>query len=444
MFGRKKQDSNFYIVFELLFWGAIISTFIILINFVKNDYVTYSWFRLSIIDGLVEEIKKGNIPQFLGKPEHSWGFMLYIPYVCLFLKKDAFHTLLFLHGLLSWILFFLYPLLNYKICKNKNIAILSPVILYVFCGNFLIGYKIDTIWASGWCTALALPFLLLLYEEENDKQIWKYSIIIGVIASFANVFRNQCGFIVLCMFIAVVIQKSIKAQRIKVKDIFLLIIFFVIYDLLATTIPFCIGLLLDRDIIDNAGMVWHTLVTGLGLYDNPYGLEWKDDVTYRLVAEKFGESIMYSDKYLSACKQYFFYVVRTTPWFVFKTYAKKTVQCMVGVMHYEFTTVDDMYLYGRLMFTNINIPVVAFISSFVTSRICKNGFNLKRAKYKKMINQCCCGLIFVMLGCIQGIIADASVRYFMPGCVCFGLLFYYFVFDYLIEFLSYNASCSTH
>ena len=63
---------------------------------------------------------------------------------------------------------------------------------------------------------------------------------------------------------------------------------------------------------------WHVALVGLGYYPNPYGLEAKDEVIFKLTQDKYGVQFRTEDYWVhdQAAKKEFFSILRKDPKFV--------------------------------------------------------------------------------------------------------------------------------
>lgn len=326
---------------NLLFLIYIFSaaTIISLFNYFNPGDLYYSWYRVGVVENLTNQIRNGEMPAFLAQTEHSWGFALYLPYLAyLFNVQDFYAFFLVLHIIATWIMLVLFPIEIRKITKNDLAACLSPVILHIFAGDILYGYKTETMWTGGYALVLGAPLLYQYLKAQKTKDRRKLIIWIGLLCSCCNVLRNQSSFstIILSVIILIIsmvteIRKNCTATE-KRRFVWLpflidMVLLIFLSELICTFIPYLLGIILGTEILNNSGFVWHSILCGLGVVENPYGFLWSDDTIMTIVGKKYNLSWGYSNEYFDCCKKYFFEILHNDSGFIFSTYLWKYGRC---------------------------------------------------------------------------------------------------------------------
>lgn len=416
----------------LLFtWSIVFATIIIYLNIPESgEYISYSYVRTGLLDSFMDQIRKGGIPQFLSAIEHSWGFAFYLPYLGVMLGvQEAWKLLLVLHMGFMWLLLAVFPAEIYWMTKSRYLAMVSPVMLHIFCGNVLYGYKCDTMWAAGWAIVISAPLLYLFYLEQSRKKEMLYVAGIGLICSVSNIFRNHCGFYVLVVFLLLLLVKCAVMMhsgcfwKRLLYSIVLFLVFWMLYGLLPDTVPLLAGMLLHREFLNNAAFLWHAVLCSLGNAPNGYGLECKDDVVIALIMEQYPGVGRYTNAYLNACRDFFFQILKNDPLFVGKTWLTAFSKTLTQVFLYEMTDKkrDDWYFYGTVYnIHNIFLPAVLSAGGYLGV-----AFRWKQSVWEKqsLLWGLCCMLV-ILSGTVQAVFMVPALRYFLPSCVGTGFLFF--------------------
>lgn len=416
----------------LLIWSAMFATIIIFLNIPESkEYISYSYVRIDLLDSFMVQIENGKIPQFLSAIEHSWGFAFYLPYLGVMLGiEDAWKLVLLLHMSFMWILLAVFPAEIYTATKNRYLALISPVMLHIFCGNTLYGYKCDSMWAAGWAVVITAPLLYMFYFEKSRKKEMRYVLLIGFLCSVSNIMRNHCGFYVMVVFIFLLFVKFAAYIHRKafvwvlLYYIALFVVFKIMYGLISDTVPLLAGIILNREVLVNSAFLWHAVLCSLGNYPNSFGLECKDEVVIALVMDTYPGVGRYTNEYLYACRDLFFKILKEEPLFVGKAWLAAFWKTLGQAFQYQMTSKKqaDWYFYGiRYNVHNIFIPAVLSVVGYIIAVVKgKKGMIFEK---ETVIWFVCCILI-ILSGTVQAVFMVPALRYFLPSCVGIGWFFF--------------------
>lgn len=414
----------------LTLWSTVVASIIIFLNLPESkEYLSYSFVRVGLLQDFMDMIQAGQVPQFLSATEHSWGFAFYLPYLAVALGiTEAWKIVLGIHMTAMWILLVVFPLEIAWVTRNKTLAFLSPVLLHVFCGNVLYGYKIDTIWAAGWVIIITLPLLYQFYKVKDRRKEAGLIAAIGILCSCGNVMRNHCGFYTTVVLLIIICAKILisKKKLIGIAWYFILTILFAICSAVVDQyIPLFVGWILNLDIINNSGFIWHALLCGMGNYDNIYGLKCEDGVIIALITGKYPAVEVYSNEYLIACKNEFFQILTSDPLFVIGTWFKTFLLSLQRLLAFQFTSQgNEDYFFGAVKYNvqNISIPAILGTGSYVAVKFIKWKRKM-RLHLKRDIFWLLLAMTFVITGTVQAVFLIAEIRYFLPSFVGTGTLF---------------------
>lgn len=427
--GESTKRLNIVHILLMIIYFVIFATIVIKANY-SGEMVWYSYYRVGIIESLTDQIRQGLIPQFLEQMVHSWGFTFYLPPIAALLGiQDFYAYFLGIQMTFSWILLVVFPLEIYTIFRSKVLAIISPVLLHIFCGNALYGFKTDTFWPSGFAMIICLPLIIYFFQINGQKQRRIIAIIIGSVCSLSNILRNQNAFPVLVTFYILLLTELLKNGKWKNLKFWLyqfeiIIIFWIFYNLISSYVPLISGYLLGQGKLNNEGFVWHSILCGWGVFDNPYGLAWDDSVIYEIIHQKYGYSEIYSDKYINDCKQYVLDILIHNPTFALKTWLRKFVICVQDIINRLFIYEQygfEHYWYIRFNLSNIKIPSILSAIALVI------GGLLNKLQIKKhMWNMLFCItiiILFLILGTVNGVLGYCYYpNYFIGSIVAVGLI----------------------
>ena len=411
-----------------IIWTLLFTTFIMIANMPKDVSETqYSWYKLSILDEYIEIIRNGSVPPFLSINGHSWGYGLYLPYLAHALNIDeSWKILAYLNLTFSWfaIIFVTYKI--YKITKNLFLTSIAPVLLHIFVGNYLYGYNSDTFWPAGWALVITFPLIYDFIKANSIKKELYYICFIGGGCSVSNIVRNHNGITVLAVVVLICILRAVKRLRdgnIKgtFASVFEIVIFYLCYGLFDKYLPLFIGTIMGQKVLNNTGFFWHSILCGLGVYDNKYGLAWSDDTIRGIVGSIYTNvptDEFYSNEYFEACKAYFFDIFTRDPGFVISTWMNKFGKTLINVMQIEFTNVKDLYLsQGIINVHNLLIPTLITAGGLVYCNARKLfSINEKRL----LITLVLISFIEMLVGTIQSLIGYVDTRYFQTALVGMG------------------------
>lgn len=254
----------------------------------------------------------------------------------------------------AWFVLVLFSIEIFCMSKNYILAALTPIVLHVFCGNILYGFKTQTFWTAAPVVILGIPLLYFIYMSNlGVRRIW-IVILLGLLCSWANVMRNQTAFpIAICA--TILFLYLFWQERSLIGGLFLIVeclVFYLSYYLICTYIPYVAGLITHSSIIDNEGFVWHSFLCGLGVYQNSYGLEWNDGVINNIIISKYGH-MPYSNEYLRACRDLFFQIISENPWFALSTWLKKFFHCIrwsMQILFYPQNVLNKIHPYGEVYY----------------------------------------------------------------------------------------------
>ena len=424
----------------LIFYLIIIATVLVLLNWFYDRNLMYGAYRTDLIKSLVEDIERGIIPDFLGISIHSWAFTLYLPYLAHFLGINDINLMfLGIQMVSAWALLILFPLEIYFITKDRLLTYFSPILLHIFCGNALYGFKTQTYWPAGYAVILCIPLLYIIYNTQKALFRIMWIAVLGLACSMANIMRNQNGFPILAACVFIIVIYFLCNER-NLKGVILLaietIVLFFTYYLICTIIPYLIGQLTHSTVLDNEGFVWHSILCGLGLFENPYGFKWSDEVIGNLINERYGFR-PYSNDYIISCRNYFFEIFINDPVFVLSTWMKKFFMCLGRTLQMLFAhkgsfgpNDGEFYYYSTGIFNirNILIPTVtSIIYAVIKQKRLIAAFVIEK---KQVFIMWTAYLIIILSGTIQGVIGYSySIQYYMgtvtavAGVPLFAMLF---------------------
>ena len=412
-------------LFILFVVSTIFSLLVLSWNIPENEtLVSYSYVRVDLIEAFMEDIHQGNVPDFLNAYEHSYGYALYLPYLGAILNiKEGWKVLLYTQIGGMFVLLVIFPLEIYYIFHNRLTALISPVILHIFLGNVLYGFKTDSFWGMSWALVLGIPIVYKLWKMQWSTKCYILIWIIGLLCTISNIMRNQNGFVIGVLVLGVILLKLFKKEINFIQTIISLVIFILMYASISTYIPLLVGKALKLQILDNAAFIWHSLLCGLGYYPNQYGLEWNDVKVAEVVKELYYYKEYATDEYATCCKMMFLNILRDNPLFVIDVYLKKFMEMLRYCFEFEFTTYGKEYYYfytGKFMVHNILGPTCIMIVGY----ICCFRNDVKAAiqllsRYR--------GLLFmaslaIVVGTIEAVLAIPELKYGMSSLAAVGLV----------------------
>ena len=415
----------------------VISLLIICMNW--NTKALYGQYRTDQIQSVINTIKEGEIPEFLAQNIHSYGWSLYLPYIAVFFHIEDLNLLfLGIQMLASFVMLIAFSIEMYILTKSYKVSAAALILLHIFCGSALYGFKTQTYWAAGWATVMCFPLVLIYLSSDNQKQKLALMALIGMICSIANVMRNQNAFLILVITIIAIFVSYLRdnEKRLLTRTLFIIlhsVIFYIMYNIISVYIPLLLGIITHRKILNNGGFVWHSILAGLGVFENKYGLKWNDGVIMDLMGYSG-----YSNEYLETCRNYFMKLLIDDPAFVLTTWIRKFCICIIRSFRtlfahpYEFGEYP-YFIAGKLCFKNILIPsILGFTLCFIIER--KHGILKQKEATKKLSTIILILFAMVVIGTVQGVIGYCYyIMYYMGTIVSIGLIPLCFIILYITE-----------
>lgn len=433
----EKMKENSFLV--LLFCVSLaISAFIICLNIPKDlSIMGYSFVRVELLEQFMQVIREGKIPDFLSAYEHSYGYVFYLPYLgVLFNIHSGAELLLFVQLSAMFNLMLFFPLEIYLSFHNRIAALAAPILLHIFCGNILYGYKTDSFWGMCWVTVLSMPLVYKVFAEKWSRKALGIVILTGCICTLGNVMRNHNGFLILIILTGVLLIKMWKEKEKSIQVLLGMLIFFFLYESVSTWMPLFFGRFFGLSKMNNGAFIWHSLLCGLGYYQNEYGFECNDGVIAQVVKQYYNYRIYPSDEYMQACKRLFFTVLKENPIFILKTYFRKLFDMLK--VAFEYTLTSEIKNYYALNLVRINIHNIFFPStitvvlSLVAAKLKRSVLGQSIKKYKSVLIMTILG---IFIGTIEGVIFIPEIRYGINSLLCIGFVFFWLA---LILILSYT------
>lgn len=427
--------------FESDIWGGIfvwifVAAFIIFVTVInwRFEFLLYADYRTDILNSLLEQIQSGIIPDFLNVSIHSWSFSLYLPYLAYVLQIDFDHLFFYMQMITATVTLIAFSIEVHFLYRKRILTVAAPILVYIFCGNQLYGFKTQTFWTAAPMVVVCVPLFLFLLRTKKEKVRIALSVAIGLICSAGNVLRNQVGFPIMIAFMVILLYILIRSKH-KVYEILFflvrLVIFMISYYIISSLIPYFIGIFTGSPVLNNEGMVWHSMLCGLGFEDNLYGLAWSDSQISNLIYSKYGYAA-YSNEYLAACKDYFIEIFKKNPGFIVGTWTDKFFRCISWSFKMLFfpdkylasASNGDFYYFNSSIYClrNILVPtMLASISSVCFLHILKNVDN-RENRTRTNIEIIAILLIIIMVGTVQGVLGnDKYITYYMPTIAAMSL-----------------------
>lgn len=224
--------------------------------------------------------------------------------------------------LLTSILTFIYPLCFYALYKKIYLAIIAPIVLYLFSASTLFFPMTDSTWIMEWIVLISVPLLVLC----KKCLVMEKKIIAGALfatlclaSGISNLFRMHSGTIVIVVSLIYIFM----GRKIYIKE------------LIVRLMAAIIGLYLFIDIIpwinqnifgaEKYGFEmmsgWHTIFIGIGWEENPWGIYYMDEC-----GMEFAPDVKYNSKeYLNVLKEKTIELVKENPVWFMKSYLKKEI-----------------------------------------------------------------------------------------------------------------------
>jgi len=335
---KKLLERNIIFYCILLMFSTIVAWFCIRWNTTSDELtVSYSYVRVELLEEFMQIIRNNEIPQFLSAYEHSYGYAFYLPYIgVLFGIQEGWQLLLWVQLGAMVALMVIFPVLIYKVFENKIVAFIAPILVHLFCGNILYGFKTDSFWGMSWTIMLAFPMIYLLSRPGWCYKKTALVVIIGVVCSVGNVMRNHNGFVPMILVFVILLHKFIR-KEIKLLNFLLLCVFFYFcYESISTFIPLFVGGCLKLPTLNNGAFVWHAILCGLGHYPNEYGLICNDEIISKVVQQYYPYQVYATDEYANSCRKLVFEILFTNPIFVISVYFSKFIELMKLIIKYVF------------------------------------------------------------------------------------------------------------
>ena len=411
---EKRQKQNIVFYSALLLFSTIVVFLCIRWNLpIDKTTVSYSYVRVELMEDFMETIRSGEIPQFLSAYEHSYGYALYLPYIgVLFGIQEGWQLLLWVQLGAMAILILVLPFLMYMIFKNKIVAFMTPILLHLFCGNILYGFKTDSFWGMAWVIMLTMPLIFMLSEPGWRRKKTVLVVVIAIICSVGNVMRNHNGFVPMILVLGILFYKFVRKEIKLLHFLLLCAVFYLCYESISTFLPLFVGACLGLPTLDNEAFMWHAILCGWGYYPNEYGLLCNDEVISQVVSQHYPYEIYATDEYANSCKQLVLEILIKNPLFVISTYALKFVEMMKFIIKYVFLNSGNDYYYfntGIYTIRNIFVPSLLAIIIAIGSLFKEKG----KETFKKY------GIIMVF--CIVGVIAGTVEAVMMLPELKYGL-----------------------
>ncbi len=246
--------------------------------------------------------------------------LLLILFGVIFFFKGMFHKLIYLFtsgGLLSFFVFInddprqvaifwissTFPLFLWILRSRKNVL---PIVLFIPLS--LLGcFCFYVSWVYGGGFYLLALFLCLFSEQRMAPKIACLLILLGPLYYFRTLKNDQ---------IAQAITKIQQIEKVGEKP-------------------------------ESALPHWHSLLKGLGQYENDYRIPKSDQQLYNFVVTRGGAYEFMSDEYLSFVKSFYWKFLDEDSSFVFKTYFKKAMHLVSIIMAARLS--QNMFMRGFLI-----------------------------------------------------------------------------------------------
>lgn len=386
--------------------------------------VSYSYVRVELMEEFMHIIRNGEIPPFLSAYEHSYGYALYLPYIGVFFGvQEGWQLLLWIQLVAMTLLIIILPFLIYSVFRNKIVAFSTPVLLHLFCGNILYGFKTDSFWGMAWTITLTMPLIYLI-----SRHGWNYKkgfllVAIGLICSLGNVMRNHNGFVPMVLVLCILLYKFLHKELKFIHFLLAIIAFYLFYESISTFLPLIIGTCFGLTNLNNEAFMWHAILCGWGSYPNEYGLACNDEVIAGVVQMYYPYMEYATDEYTMACKKLVFKILFDDPWFVVSTYFSKAVEMLGIEIKYLFSVRGkDYYYFNTGLYTPRNILVPSILAFII------GGCGLVK-RGKDLLNTYCSLIIFclagIVIGMAQALMMLPDLKYGLSSVMCFSMVPFY-------------------
>jgi hypothetical protein len=168
----------------------------------------------------------------------------YLSFLGHFLGKTMAWEIFLIAQLIGvFVLLSLFPLTIYKITKAVIISLVSPVLIYLIAGYFLIRNKSDVNWMFLWILIISIPLLHIYYREKVDSKSSRISFMgLCLAIGVSNIFRAHIALPITIIFIFLGINKIGQFRDSSTMKIFFLctgalFLIFVSYALFGNIIP---------------------------------------------------------------------------------------------------------------------------------------------------------------------------------------------------------------
>ncbi len=259
---------------------------------------------------------------------HSEGW-IYFPYIMKWFGLDADRLFMAVQSSLGIVALSIYPLMIYEIYKSYLLSVISPFLFNFTIGDMLYRQGNEEFYAIMWAAVVTFPFLILLLNEKRKTFIFAFTIIIAMFVAVSNCLRFHSGLPVVCIMLLIMIFKMVREKGNRIVIIVSIVCVFALYNSLSAFLPETIGRrwsFMGGNEYNSSP--WHSILIGLGCYDNKYGLEYDDNCAMNMVKERWPEIEYQSDQYYYKCKVLFFELLKNDPQFVITTELRKFLGCM--------------------------------------------------------------------------------------------------------------------
>ncbi|MCR4792055.1 MAG: hypothetical protein K5871_04855 [Lachnospiraceae bacterium] len=329
----KENKNRKAILFFAAIYGVIFSFLIMNPIFLTKESGGANWYKVAKLDRYFEEFMLNG--QFDNAHlSHSLGWV-YFPFLMRFFRMDARSMFMATQSVLGMIAISIYPLLLYELYDSVLICLFSPLIFHYTIGDMLYRTGNEEFYALMWSVVVAFPFLLLLCKETKKKSIMIFTIVLSLSMSVSNCLRLQSGLPVLIIIFLIDSFKFYKEKENRKILIIAFLTILLLYNCLSIAVPRIITA--NWDDVGVAGYnssPWHSLLIGLGYYDNSYGITYDDNCGKEMVSERWPEVEYLSDEYFKKCRVIYIDMLKNDPGFVFKTELRKFIECLKEEMDY--------------------------------------------------------------------------------------------------------------
>ena len=313
---------------------------------------------------------------FIPEIAHYFGLPLDQAIITFYLSIILISFLLGLTGL-----FLLYKKWYQRLISFVFLTIISIISYYI--GDIYIMYSSIVV--------AFIPFIIYFLQKEiNYKYLLAFTFIIGILTTLSNSIRPQSALPVILFFLILIFfKKSIEPKKkiiliaILVAGSFLPVFYF--NSLIAKRDAFLVKNVPDytqtETNLSNQGAFWHSIYIGFGFLNNPYGINYKDEIAIAKVQSIKPGTYYLSNEYQNILKKEVFKLVKQHPQFVIRTIAAKTgvilfyfIICLGGIgVLLEFFYKKDLFLniafLISLIFSCIHgmaaIPIQNYLLGFI-------------------------------------------------------------------------------